>query len=117
MQTEAVTLADFVNTIREIDVEFDVLFQDFTQFKKTYWNAGTTDSALIGSGSIDIKWLAGGSDANNSLELICSTLHYSAAQMPAPKLSGKAFVQKIMAKAVVNPEITAKILNSQSAHY
>jgi hypothetical protein len=118
MQTEAATLADVISTIREIVVDYEILWQDMGQFEKTYFNATTgPDSATVGTGSIDLLFLAGGNDVNNSLELVVPTLNYHAAQLPPPKLAGKAFLQKIQATAVVSPEMKALLKNSQFQTY
>lgn len=105
MQTEQATLIDLISTLRKIQVDYEVLWQDFTQFEKTYFNATLgPDNATVGTGSIDITFFAGGNDVNNSLEIIVPNLKYIAAPLPAPKLSGKALLQKVSAVAVVSPE-------------
>lgn len=114
MQTEAATLADFISTIREVQIDYEVLWQDFGQFEKTYFNSALgPDSALIGTGSLDIIFLANGNDINNSLEIICPNLAYKAATLPAPKLSGKALLQKITATATISPEVRYVLKNGQ----
>lgn len=118
MQTEGLTLADFVSTQREIQIDYEILWQDFTMFEKTYFNASVgPDNAAIGSGGINLTFLAGGVSAIDKLQIIIPTMHYSSAPLPQPKLGGKAFLQKCTATAVVSPDLSMILTNSQATVY
>jgi hypothetical protein len=120
MQTEAITLADFVSTIRQVDVDFDVLWQDYTLAKRAYLGGatGTTDSAFIGTGSLDFLFYPGG-DPNSGLsfEIVMSAISFKAAMIPDPKLAGKALIQNVKATATGGTEVSYILKNTQQTAF
>jgi len=120
MQTEAITLADFVSTIREVNLDFDVLWQDYTLAKRAYLGSatGTTDSAFIGTGSADFLFYPGGDpNAGLSFEVVLANIAWTAAPIPDPKLAGKALIQSVKAVATGSTEVQYILKNTQQTAF
>lgn len=120
MQTEAITLSDFVSTVREVNLEIDVLWQDYALAKRAYLGSatGTTDSAFIGTGAADFLFYPGGDpNAGLSFEIVMANIAFTAAPIPDPKLAGKALIQSVKAVATGGTEVQYILRNTQQTAF
>lgn len=104
--------------VLDVSVVYTLLFQDAAQFKKLYWNSGTADSHVVGIGSIDLTFLAGGTDTNNTLRLQAPQLSYVAGPVE-PALSGRPIFQECrgIGTGGASPAVTVTAKNSQAGAY
>lgn len=104
--------------VLDVSVMYTLLFQDAAQFKKLYWNGGTSDSHVVGTGSIDLTFLAGGTDANNSVRLQVPQLSYTAGPVE-PALDGRPIFQECRGVGTggASSSVTVAVKNSQAGAY
>ncbi len=102
----------------EVSVMYTLLFQDSAQFKKLFWNSGTSDSHVVGTGSLDLTFLAGGTDTNNSLRLQVPQLSYVAGPVE-PALDGRPIFQECrgFGTSGASPAVTVVAKNTQAGAY
>ncbi len=120
IMTSTIYPANFVWGKRKITVEFELIFQDNTRFRKVFYGgaAGTADSVTNGTGTVDLTFFQGGDSSlvGRNLEIKMDKIVYQGKPV-SPKLDGKAFRQEHMALAVTpsSGDILKLILKNGSA--
>ncbi|MGH7271603.1 MAG: phage tail tube protein, partial [Polyangiaceae bacterium] len=120
-QAGAVTVFDLIWGRRTLDVEYSLIFANDDLYRKFFYGGatGTTDSAVLGNGSLDLLMLQGGLvGAANTLDLQVPSIDYYGDE-PTAKLAGNAMVYDVKGYATHggSPLITAVVKNSQATAY
>ncbi len=117
----------FIMERRKVTADYEILFKDATVF----WNfvsggastnptAGTiVDTAAVTTGSLDARFLAGGTDFTKQLGLTVPSLAYIIKPVN-PDLTGKPFVQAVQAfstKPATGAFMTFALRNTQTTAY
>lgn len=112
VQTEQLTGDAIIFGAEDITGQFEPVWQNGSRIQQTYFGGttGTTDSTLIGSGSLDVLFAQ--PDGFHSVEYTLPFIVYTKAEPPSPKADGKHFVQQIEYEATSNQGANATLLTS-----
>ena len=95
--TNAITPIDFIWTQRKVTAEIETIFANDNDLRRTYFGgvSGTTDSALNGTGALDLKFYQDGDTADtDTVQLLVPNVVYTGKPVD-PKLDGKAIRQEL----------------------
>lgn len=118
LQTGLINPQTLLWTRQTIEVTFTLIFQDYTQYKLAYYNAGSVETPVIGLGSLSLGFLQGGDTAAvSALGIHIPELSFKGSRAPI-KLSGEAVEQECVGIATgggTPPFFTVR--NLQTAAY
>lgn len=123
LQSELIYAPYFMPGVMDIDGQLTAIFEDYSQYKNTYYGSpsattNANDSYLLGYGSLGVTWTG---DGINSLALSLPNVGYTAAKLSAPKREGAIVTQPILfsaQKTIAAPTpLTFTLLNSLASSY
>lgn len=116
--TSEITPQDFIWTQRKVMAELETIFANDNDLRRTYFGgtSGTTDSALNGTGALDLKFFQDGDVGDaDTVQLLVPNVVYTGKPVE-PKLDGKAIRQELACTAVKSgTDVASAVLTNTRA--